>query len=159
MEHMKNTYAIVKEWMDEDDALLLASKLGLDSNGELKSISLINITHPSLEEALDETKPRNYIIDEHVSYIINTSLNPCSYEKSSELLGLSNIATHEIFSPLILPILKNFERVVIDAYVYYKYCRSHRKNLEICVQRMAMKGEPLHQLEAIQRFPKTELVS
>jgi hypothetical protein len=145
--------------MDEDDALLLASELGLESNGELKPISLINITHPSLEEALDETKPINYIIDEYGSYIINTSSNPCSYEKSPKLIGLSNIATHEIFSPLILPVPKNFERVVVDAYVYHKYCRSHRKNLEICIQRMVMKGEPLHQLEAIQRFPKNELVS
>jgi hypothetical protein len=35
MEHMKNIYAIIKEWMDENDALLLASELGLDSNGGL----------------------------------------------------------------------------------------------------------------------------
>ena len=33
-------------------------QLGLDPNGELKSISLINITHPSLEEALDKTNLR-----------------------------------------------------------------------------------------------------
>jgi hypothetical protein len=101
---MKNTYAIVKEWMDEDEALLLASELGLDTNGELKSISLVNMNHPSLEEALDESKPRNYIIDEHGSYIINTSSNPCSYEKSPELIGLSNIVTHEIIHPHILSI-------------------------------------------------------
>jgi hypothetical protein len=31
----------------------------LRSNGEFKSISLINMTHPSLEEALDETNPRD----------------------------------------------------------------------------------------------------
>jgi hypothetical protein len=32
---MKNTYAIVKEWMDKDEALWLGSKLGLDPNGGL----------------------------------------------------------------------------------------------------------------------------
>jgi len=32
-------YAIVKEWMEEDEVLALASKLGLNSNVELKSIS------------------------------------------------------------------------------------------------------------------------
>jgi hypothetical protein len=32
---MKNTYAIVKEWMDKDETLWLGSKLGLDPNGEL----------------------------------------------------------------------------------------------------------------------------
>jgi hypothetical protein len=59
LEHMKNTYAIVKDWMDEDEALWLGSKLGLDLNGELKPISSINMTHPSWEEALDETNPRD----------------------------------------------------------------------------------------------------
>ena len=62
-------------------------------------------------------------INEHGSYFINTSSNSCSYEKSPELIGLST-TTHEIFNPLILPIHKDFERVVVDAYVYYKYCKS-----------------------------------
>jgi hypothetical protein len=44
--------------MDKDEALWVESKLGLDSNSKLKSISLINMTYPSLEEALDKTNPR-----------------------------------------------------------------------------------------------------
>ena len=64
-------------------------------------------------------------INEHGSYFMNTSSNPCSHEKSPESIGLSNIATHEIFNPLILPVHKDFERVVVDAFVYYKYCKSH----------------------------------
>jgi hypothetical protein len=56
---MKNSYAIVKYWMDKDEALWVESKLGLDSNGEFKSISLINMTHPSLEEALGDINPRD----------------------------------------------------------------------------------------------------
>ena len=63
-------------------------------------------------------------IDEHGSYFINTSSNPCSHEKSPKLISLSNIATPENFNPLILPVHKDFERVVVDAYVYYKYCKS-----------------------------------
>ena len=55
---MKNSYVVAKEWMEKDEALWVESKLGLDSNSELKSISLINITQPSLEEALDEINPR-----------------------------------------------------------------------------------------------------
>ena len=110
--------------MDKDKALWVESILGLDPNGELKSISLINITRPSLENALDEINPRAtnpweildnkmtnechrhgmmetmfppiYIheetplepkkeddIDEHGSYFMSTSSNPCSHEKSS----------------------------------------------------------------------------
>jgi hypothetical protein len=168
---MKITYAIGKEWMHKDEALWVASKLGLDPNCEFKSISLINITHPSLEEVLDETNPRdtnpweildNKIsnechrhgimetmflpidiheetplefekeddINKHGSYIMNTSLNPRSYEKSIESIGLST-TTHEIFNPLILSVPKDFERVVVDVYVYHKYCRSRSVNLEI----------------------------
>ena len=55
---MKNSYAIAKEWMDKDEALWVESKLGLDPNSELESISLINMIHPSLEEALDKINPR-----------------------------------------------------------------------------------------------------
>ena len=58
LECMKNSYAIAKEWMEKDKALWVESKLGLDSNSKLKSISLINTTHPSLEEALDKTNSR-----------------------------------------------------------------------------------------------------
>jgi hypothetical protein len=63
-------------------------------------------------------------IDEHGSYFINISYNLCSYEKPYESIGLSNIVTHDIFNPLMLPIHKDFERVVLDACVYHKYCRS-----------------------------------
>ena len=44
--------------MDKDEALWVQSKLCLDPNGDLKSISLINKTHPSLEETLDKINPR-----------------------------------------------------------------------------------------------------
>ena len=88
-------------------------------------------------------------IDEHGSYFMNTSSNPCSHEKSPESIGLSNIATHEIFNPLILSVHKNFKRVVVDAYVYHKYCRSHCVNLEIGTQRLVLEGKPLHQLDNI----------
>ena len=129
--------------------LQVESKVRLDPNSELKSISLINKTHPSLEEALDKinlraTNPWEILdnktsnechshgmmetmfspidiyeetplelkkeddIDEHGSYFMNTSSNPCSHEKFPESIGLSNIATHEIFNPLMLPIHKDF---------------------------------------------------
>ena len=146
-----------------------------DPKGELKSISLINMTHPSLEEALDKinprvTNPRENLdiheestlelereddINEHGSYFMNTSSNLCSYEKSPESIGHSNITTHEIFNPLILPVHKNFERMVVDAYVYHKYCRSHCVNLEIGTQRLVLEGKPLHQLETqFEGFPR-----
>ena len=130
--------------MDKDEALWVQSKPGLDPNGEQKSTSLTNMTHPSLEEALEKITPRvsnprkilhiheetslelekEDDIDEHGSYFMNTSSNPCSHEKSPESIGLSNIATHEIFNPLVLHVHKIVERVVVDAYVYHKYYKS-----------------------------------
>ena len=128
--------------MDKAEALRI--ELIPDPKSEHKSIFLINMTHPSLEEALDKinprvTNPRENLdiheestlelereddINEHGSYFMNISSNPCSYEKSPRLIGLFKIDTHEIFNPLILPIHKNFETMVVDAYVYHKYCKS-----------------------------------
>jgi hypothetical protein len=92
-----------------------------------------------MEEALDKTNSRvtnpskilniqigdEDDINEHETYSIMTSLNPCSYETSPNSIGLSNLSTFKIFNSLILSIYKNFKRVVVDAYVYHKYCRSH----------------------------------
>jgi hypothetical protein len=86
-------------------------------------------------------------IDEHGGYFINTSLNPCSHEKFSKSIGLSNFAIHEIFNPLMLSVPKNFEKVVVAIYVYHKYYRSC-VNLEISTQRLVLEGKPFHQLEA-----------
>jgi hypothetical protein len=87
-------------------------------------------------------------INEHGSYFMSTSSNPYSYEKSPNSIGLSNIITHEIFNPLILSAHKNSERVVVDTYVYHKYCRYRCVKLEIGTQRLVLEGKPLHQLEA-----------
>ena len=85
--------------MDKDKDLRVEPKPDLDPKGELKSISLINMTHPNLKEALDKinprvTNPRENLdiheestlelereddINEHGSYLINTSSNLCSY--------------------------------------------------------------------------------
>jgi hypothetical protein len=95
-------------------------------------------------------------INEHGSYFMNTSSNLCSHEKSPESIGLSNIVTHEVFNPLMLPVHKDFGRVVVDAYVYHKYCRSHFVNLKIDTRRLVLEGKPLHQLETpFEGFPRT----
>jgi hypothetical protein len=82
-------------------------------------------------------------IDEHGSYFINISSNLCSHEKSPKSIGLSNITANS----LVLPIHKYFERVVVDAYFYHKYYRSHCMNLEIGIQRLVLEEKPLHQFE------------
>jgi len=74
------------------------------------------------EESTLELEKEDYI-NEHGSYFMNTSSNPCSRKKTPESIGLST-TTHEIFNPLMLLIHKKFERVVVDVFVYHKYCKS-----------------------------------
>ena len=94
-------------------------------------------------------------IDKHGNYFMNTSSNPCLYEKPPKLIGLSNFATHEIFNSLILLVHKDFERVVVDAYVYY-IANLIGMNLEIGTRRLVLEGKPLQQLEAqFEGFPRT----
>jgi hypothetical protein len=73
LEYIKNSYVVAKEWMDKDEILWVESKLNLDPNSELKSISLINMTHPSLEETLDKINPRVTI--QGKSWTINCPMN------------------------------------------------------------------------------------
>jgi hypothetical protein len=122
--------------MDKEEALM-ESNLDLASNGEI-STPFEDETYPSIEEALDETNSRvtnpskilntqigdKDDINERGNYSITISLKPCSYETSPYLIGLSNLTTFEISNPLILSSYKNLKRVVVDAYVYDKYCKS-----------------------------------
>ena len=81
--------------MDKDEALWVESKLGLDSNSELKSISFTNMTHPSLEKALDEINPRvtnpweildNKMTNEcHRHGMMETMVSPIDIHKESTL--------------------------------------------------------------------------
>ena len=128
--------------MDEAETLRVESKPDLDPKGELRSISLIIMTHPSFEDALDKinprvTNPRENLdiheestielereddINEHRSYIMIISSNPCLHGKSPKLIDHST-TTYEIFNHLILFVYKDFERVVVDVFVYHKYCK------------------------------------
>jgi hypothetical protein len=80
-----------KEWLDEDEALRIEPKPVLDPNGEFKSISLINITHPSLEETLDKINPRvinpRKILDNecHRHEIMETMFSPMDIHEESTL--------------------------------------------------------------------------
>ena len=87
LEDVKNSYTI--EWIDKAKTLRLEPKP--NPNGELKSISLINMTHPSLEKALDKinlkvTNPRE-ILD-------NKMINECHMHGMMEIM-FSPIDIHE----------------------------------------------------------------
>jgi len=106
LEDIKNPCAITIEWMD---------KTNLRDN----SRGILSIHEKSSLEIGEKDN-----INEHGTYFIATSFTPCSYATSSQSFGLSNITTFEISNHLFLSIYKNLKKVVVDAYVYNKYCRS-----------------------------------
>jgi len=52
--------------------------------------------------------------NEQGNYFFNTPTIRCSYEQSPDSLSLSNIASNEIFNPLMLLVPNVFKRVVVD---------------------------------------------
>ena len=76
--------------MDKDGALWVESNLGLHPNGELKPISSINMTHPSLE-ALDKITPR---VTDPREILDNKMTNECHRHGMMETMFLP-INIHE----------------------------------------------------------------
>ena len=76
----------------------------------------------SLETPTLESKRRDSI-NEHGSFTFETFCISCSLSKSPEFISLS--ATHFYKDPNLLLILicKLFKRMVVDAFIYHKYCR------------------------------------
>jgi hypothetical protein len=92
--------------MDKAKSLRVEPKLDLVLNGELKSMSLINMTHPSLEEAVDKinsrvTNPREILDNKmtnkcHKHGIIETMFSHIDIHEEStlELKKEDNINEH-----------------------------------------------------------------
>ena len=88
--------------------------------GELMSISLVeDLNYDEKESAPPEMKD---FINEHGSYFLTIPSIPCSYEKFPKSLCISTI-TSKVYNPYVLPVHKNFERVVVNAFVYHKFCK------------------------------------
>ena len=73
-------------------------------------------------EAVTREYKNDYVV-EHDSYIFNESQNPCSHEKSPELIKFC-ACIYDNHSKL--HVYKIFERMVVDAFVYHKYSKSHK---------------------------------
>jgi hypothetical protein len=59
--------------------------------------------------------------DEHGSFILEEQQDPCSFE---EIPSPPTISTHAESSHLMPLYQKNFKRVVVDDFIYHKYCKS-----------------------------------
>jgi hypothetical protein len=122
LEDIKNLCVVAIEWMDKAlDKInprvtnlreILDNKVTNECHRHGMIETMFSPIDIHEETTLESEKEDD--IDEHGSYFMNTSSNPCSHEKSHDSIGLSNITTHEILNPLVFPIHKNFERVIVD---------------------------------------------
>jgi hypothetical protein len=62
-------------------------------------------------------------IDEHVSFILEITQEPCLFNASPESGMLCAPCTHEDYNHLKVLSCKIFMRLVVDAYVYHKHCK------------------------------------
>ena len=74
---MKSAYATVSKWIDKDEALLLGYEHGFEP------IAIINITQPSLEEAIDQTTLRDIYLWEILD---NKMSNKCHRHEMIETM-------------------------------------------------------------------------
>ena len=89
-------------------------------------------------------------INEHGSYFMNTSSNPCSHEKSSTLPHTRFLA------PSYFLFIKTLKEWLQMHMFIINIANLIGMNLEIGTQRLVLEGKPLHQLEAqFEGFPWT----
>jgi len=80
-----------------------------------------------------ETKEMNST-DEHESFSFETPHVSCSLLKSLEFILLKTTSSDEDPNLLLLLVSKLFRRMVVDAYVYHKHCKSHSSNVLLTLQ-------------------------
>jgi hypothetical protein len=73
-------------------------------------------------------------IDEHESFSFETPHVSCSLLESLEFVLLKTTCTYEDPNLLLILIHKLFRRMVMDAYVYHKYCKSRSCTVELTLQ-------------------------
>ena len=88
--------------------------------GEVMSISLVeDLNYHEKESAPPETKD---FINKHGSYFLTIPSIPCSYKKSPKMIYNSSI-TCKTCNPFLLSVYTNFKRVIVDTFVYHKFCK------------------------------------
>ena len=78
-----------------------------------------NLEAPTLE------LKKNDSTNEHEDSSFETPCISCSLLESPELITLSATRFYEDHNHLLVLVYKLFRRMVVDAYVYHKYCKSH----------------------------------
>jgi hypothetical protein len=63
--------------------------------------------------------------NEHVTFSFETSHISCSLLGSLEFVLLQTTCPYEDHNHLLILVCKLFKRMVVDAFIYHKYCKSY----------------------------------
>ena len=123
--------------------------LNIIFNSGLESInaSLENKNSRAMDihETLTLESKRRDSINEHESFAFETPRVSCSLSKSPESITLSAKCFYEDCNHLLILVSKLFKRMVVDAFVYHKYCKSRgctvKPTLQLELQRSMFGGK------------------
>jgi hypothetical protein len=74
------------------------------------------------------------LINKNGSFTLDLSQEPCLHHVSLESATLSTQSTHQNYNHLMVLLCKKFRRMVVDAYVHHKYCRSRECIVALTLQ-------------------------
>jgi len=83
---------------------------------------------PTLELEMNDST------NEHESSPFEFPHVSCSLLASLELITLSTPCPYKDSNHLLILVSKLFRRMVVDAYVYHKYCKSHGSTMVLTLQ-------------------------
>ena len=90
-----------------------------DISCKKENIGMDILVAPTLES---KRKDSTY---EHESFAFKTPSDSCSLLESLEFMLLRAMCFYEDRNHLLIPVSKLFNRMVVDAFVYHKHCKSH----------------------------------
>ena len=84
-----------------------------------------NLKAPTLE------LKKNNSTNKHEGFSFETPCDSYSLLESLESITLSATSFYEDHNHLLFLVYKLFRRMVVDAYVYHKYCKSRSRNMAL----------------------------
>jgi hypothetical protein len=73
-------------------------------------------------------------INEHGGFILEISQKPCPFNGSPESATLCTTSTYKDHNHLKILICKIFRRLVVDAFVYHKFCKFRGRTVGLTLQ-------------------------
>jgi len=71
---------------------------------------------------------------EYESFSFETPHVSCSLLESPEFVVLKTTCSYEDLNHLSILVSKLFKRMVVDAFIYHKYCKSHSRTVALTLQ-------------------------